>query len=59
MYFVIRKSSDNQYYFVIKSDNHEIVATSEMYKYKFSCSDTIDSIKHGIDEDSIVVDLTK
>lgn len=36
MYFVIYKSSDSKYYFTIKSDNHEIVATSETYLTKWS-----------------------
>lgn len=45
MYFVIRKSSNNQFYFVIKADNHEVVATSETYYFKDSAIRTIESIK--------------
>lgn len=45
MYFVIRKAKDGQYYFVLKSANNEIVATSETYRYKDSAKKTIDSIK--------------
>ncbi|TLQ03617.1 DUF1508 domain-containing protein [Pediococcus stilesii] len=59
MYFSIRKSSNGQYYFVIKSDNHEIVATSETYIFKQSAERTINSIKNGIDKDSIVIDATE
>lgn len=59
MYFVIYKSSDSKYYFTIKSDNHEIVATSETYLTKWSAEKTIDSIKSGITSDSLVVDMTK
>ena len=59
MYFVIYKSSDSQYYFTIKSDNHEIVATSETYFTKWSAEKTINSIKHGISSDSSIVDMTE
>lgn len=59
MYFVIYKSSDSKYYFTIKSDNHEIVATSETYLTKWSAEKTIDSIKSGITSDSLILDRTK
>ncbi|MBJ7675582.1 DUF1508 domain-containing protein [Weissella confusa] len=59
MYFVIYKSSDSKYYFTIKSDNHEIVATSETYLTKWSAEKTIDSIKSGITSDSLILDMTK
>ncbi|WP_108730452.1 YegP family protein [Weissella cibaria] len=59
MYFVIYKSSDSKYYFAIKSDNHEIVATSETYLTKWSAEKTIGSIKSGIASDSFVVDMTE
>lgn len=58
MYFVIRKASNGQYYFVIKAGNNETVATSETYYYKESAEKTIDSIKKGINTESPVVDLT-
>ena len=58
MYFAIRKSSDGQYYFVIKSVNHEVVATSEMYVSKSSCKATIESIKNGIFPSCHVIDST-
>ena len=59
MYFVISKSSDSKYYFTIKSDNHEIVATSETYLTKWSAEKTINSIKSGITSDSLILDMTK
>ena len=59
MYFVIYKSSNSQYYFTIKSDNQEIVATSETYLTKWSAEKTINSIKNGITSDSFIVDMTK
>lgn len=59
MWFVIRKASNEQYYFVIKSENNEIVATSELYHTKYSCRKTIDAIKDGVNHDSVVVDTTE
>ncbi|TDM19081.1 YegP family protein [Macrococcoides caseolyticum] len=58
MTFFIRQASNGQYYFVIKSDNHEIVATSEMYHYKSTAQNTIDSIKRDINSSTMVVDMT-
>lgn len=58
MYFSIRKASDGQYYFVIKSENNEIVATSETYHTKYSAKKTIESIKSGVKPDSFVIDTT-
>lgn len=58
MYFVIRKSTDGQYYFVIKSDNNEVVATSETYYLKASAQKTIDSIRNGIKSNSMVIDIS-
>ncbi|HEM7654705.1 TPA: YegP family protein, partial [Enterococcus faecium] len=52
MYFVIREATNGQYYFVIKSDNNEVVATSETYLTKYSAEQTINSIKNGITKDS-------
>ncbi|MCG0665532.1 prophage P2a protein 14 [Lactiplantibacillus plantarum] len=58
MYFSIRKASNGQYYFVIRSSNNEIVATSETYLTKYSAVKTIESIKNGISPSSIVIDMT-
>lgn len=57
MYFVIYKSQNNQYYFVIKAANHEIVATSETYHFKSSAKRTIESIKNSISPASSVIDV--
>ena len=59
MYFVIIKAKNDQYYFIIRSSNNEIVATSETYYFKETAERTIDSIKNGINKESIVVDMTK
>lgn len=58
MYFVVMKASNGQFYFVIKSDNNEIVATSELYYYKETALATIDSIKRNTNKDSSVIDVT-
>lgn len=44
MKFIILRSIDDQFYFVIKARNGEVVATSEMYKAKQSCKKGIKSI---------------
>ena len=44
MRFEILRSSDNQFYFNIVSDNNQVVATSEMYTQKKSAAQTITSI---------------
>lgn len=58
MFFSLRKSSDGQYYFVIKSDNQEVVATSETYILKESAEHTINAIKNGINSYTPVFDIT-
>ncbi|CCC79621.1 prophage P2a protein 14 [Lactiplantibacillus plantarum WCFS1] len=58
MYFSIKKASNGQYYFVIRSSNNEIVATSETYLTKYSAEKTIESIKNDISPSSIVIDMT-
>ncbi|WP_200971164.1 YegP family protein, partial [Lactiplantibacillus plantarum] len=52
------KASNGQYYFVIRSSNNEIVATSETYLTKYSAEKTIESIKNDISPSSIVIDMT-
>lgn len=59
MYFSIHKATNGQYYFLINSDNHEVVATSETYYYKESAKRTINSIKRSINPDTMVIDVTK
>lgn len=59
MYFVIRKATNNQFYFVLKSANNEVVATSETYVSKQSAEKTISSIENGLSSDTLVLDMTK
>ncbi|MEE8421331.1 MAG: YegP family protein [Dehalococcoidia bacterium] len=55
--FEVRRSSDDQYYFVLQADNNEIVATSWTYTRKQSCLEGIDVVKR-IAPDATVNDTT-
>jgi len=57
MKFEINDSDDGQYYFNLKANNGEVVATSEMYTTKQSCRDGINSVKQ-ITIDTEVIDNT-
>ncbi|MGK3134863.1 YegP family protein [Pantoea trifolii] len=59
-YFVIKKTQpktglsmaatlfgDQEYYFVLKADNHEVIATSEMYKTKQAAEIGISSVQRN------------
>lgn len=56
MKYEIKLSASNEFYFVLKARNGEIVATSEMYKTKESCKKGITSVKRNWF--AKVVDLT-
>ena len=43
--FEIKKSKDEQYYFILKASNGEVIATSEMYKKKAGAENGIQSVK--------------
>jgi len=43
--FVIKKSSNGQYYFLLKASNGETIAQSEMYLAKSSARNGIQSVK--------------
>lgn len=47
MKFEILKSKNKQFYFVLKAKNGEVILTSETYKSKQACKDTIKVIKWG------------
>lgn len=59
MYFVINKSVDGQYYFLLKSENGQVVAQSETYLLKSSAEKTIQSIKENVDMKTYVIDSEK
>lgn len=51
--FVIRRSTSNQYYFRLQATgNNETLLISEMYNYKSSCQDGIESVKANAPYDS-------
>lgn len=55
--YVIKKSTkdtDQPYYFVLKADNGQVIATSEMYASKQGAENGIASVKNNAD--SIIVD---
>ena len=47
MKFEIKKSSDHQWYFILKARNGEKIATSETYKSKESCKKGIRSVRRS------------
>lgn len=51
--FVI-KTTDKGTHFVLKADNGEIIATSQVYKSKDSCKKGIDSVKRNAPTAEIV-----
>lgn len=55
--FVIKKSSNDQYYFVLKAGNGQVIATSEMYVNKQGCKNGIESVKKNAPI-AKVIDLT-
>ncbi|WP_237333746.1 YegP family protein, partial [Vibrio anguillarum] len=55
--YVIKKSTkdtNQPYYFVLKADNGQVIATSEMYASKQGAENGIASVKNNAD--SIIVD---
>jgi uncharacterized protein YegP (UPF0339 family) len=59
MYFEIRKTTKNYpqaYWWVIKSDNHQVLAMSEMYLQKISCVNAINIVK-GSANNAVVYDF--
>jgi len=45
--FEIKRSADEQFYFVLIAPNNEIIATSEMYTTKQNCKNGIESVKRN------------
>lgn len=42
--FIIYRTADNQFYFVLKAPNNEVSLTSEMFTSKEDCYNAIDSV---------------
>ena len=58
MFFVINKASNKKYYFVIKTEENEVIASSKTYYYKSYVLEIIESIKSDMDQKAIIVDTT-
>ena len=43
--FEIKKSANDQFYFVLIAPNNEVIAKSEMYATKDACKNGIESVK--------------
>jgi len=46
--FEIKKSTDNQFYFVLKVENNKVVLQSETYHSKQGAKNGIESIKSNV-----------
>jgi len=46
--FEIKNAIDNQFFFVLKARNGEVIATSEMYHSKQGCYKGISSVKRSL-----------
>jgi uncharacterized protein len=56
--YILRKATDNQFYFNLTADNNEIILTSETYKEKESAKDGIESVRKSSQIDSRYVRKT-
>lgn len=59
MKFLILKSKNKQFYFVLKGRNGQAMFTSETYKRKASCVKSITSLKRGISTAKVVDESVK
>jgi len=55
--FEIKKSSNDQYYFVLKANNGQVILQSETYTSKQNCNNCINSIKENA-QNAEISDLT-
>ena len=55
--FVLKKTSDDQYMFNLKSGNGEVIATSERYTTKQNALGGIDAVKR-VASDAVIDDQT-
>lgn len=54
MKFIIKKSKDKQWYFILTARNGEPMFTSETYTRKASCVKSVTSIKRSISNAKMV-----
>ncbi|EGO8206148.1 YegP family protein, partial [Enterococcus faecalis] len=52
------RASDKKYYFLIKTEENEIIASSKTYYYKSSVLEIIESIKNDMNPKAIIIDTT-
>lgn len=55
--FIVRNSSDGQYYFNLEAPNDEVIATSELYTTKQKVLEGIASVKRWA-PDATTIDVT-
>lgn len=55
--FEIKKSGNDQFYFVLKAPNHEVILTSETYTSKQSAKNGIQAVQSSA-ADAQIKDLT-
>lgn len=55
--FILKKSTDDRYYFILTAKNGEPILTSQMYQTKQGCKKGIESIKANAPE-APIEDLT-
>lgn len=51
-WFELNKSKDDQFRFVLKSDDNEILLSSELYKVKGSATNGIQSVQNNCSDDA-------
>jgi hypothetical protein len=50
--FVLKKSADDQFFFILRADNNETVLISEQYTRKDAARDGIESVRKSASDDS-------
>ncbi len=55
--FIIKRSSNNKYYFNLYAKNYKVIATSEMYESKSACENGINSVKENAPKAEVEEDL--
>ena len=49
--FIIKRSTDNQFFFNLTAENGQVILTSEMYTTKAACQNGIESVRRNAAED--------
>ena len=51
-YYELKKASDDQFHFVLKAGNHEVILSSERYKQRSGATNGIKSVRENCASDS-------